>query len=179
VLYEIHEVTNRQPVHPEIVRQLRRHILQAQAQHQQLLPIDAEAFWRQNQLAARDIAIIAGTAAAVALVIIFVVIQPELGVPFMIGAGSIGADGLLGAGLAAEGAGMVGGAGATAEAGLIAGAGATAAEAGVASEAVVVTRIATTAQRVRIVEKAFEIAAEVEETAGSAETMVKALPLPK
>jgi hypothetical protein len=175
ILYEIHEVNYRQPIPREIIQALRRHIQMAKAQHQQFLPIDAEAFWRQNQLAASDMAIIAGAASAYALVVIFFVIMPEIGVPFFVGAGAIGADGLLGAGLA-EGAG--GAEVANVGAGLAEGAGGAEA-ANVANEADVLFRVATPAQRMRVVEAASEIADTASQTAEVSETLVKALKVAK
>jgi hypothetical protein len=158
VLYEIHEVNNRQPIPKEITESLRRHIRQAQAQHFQFLPIDAEAFWKQNQLAARDIAFIAGAATLVAAVIIFVVIMPEIGLPFLIGAGGVGADGLLGTGAAL----------ATAEGGSVAG-----------GEVATIVRVASSADKVRVALEAQQIAAEVEETWETTTTVLRALKLPK
>lgn len=159
VLYEIHEVNNRQPIPKEIIKSLRRHILQAQAQHFQFLPIDAEAFWKQNQLAARDIAFIAATATLVAAVIIFVVIMPEVGLPFLIGAGGVGADGLLGTG-AALGIGE-GGAAAT------------------GGEVATIVRVASSADKVRVALEAPQIAAGVEETWETTTTVLRAMKVPK
>lgn len=154
VLYEIHEVNSRQPIPREIIESLRRYILQAQAQHFQFLPIDAEAFWRQNQLASRDFAIIAAAAGVYAAIVIFVVILPEVGLPFLIGAGAVGAEGLLGVG-GAEAAGVTGG------------------------EVATMIRVADSANKVRIATQAPTIGAEVEEAWETTTTVMRGMKLPR
>jgi hypothetical protein len=165
VLYEIHEVNYRQPIPKEIITSLRRHILQAQAQHFQFLPIDAEAFWKQYPLVARDIAFIARQAPAVAAVIIFVLIMSEFVLPFFIGAAGVGAEGLLSVeGIAAEGAGALLG---TPEVGVAAGA-----------EVATIARVAGSVDKVRIAVEAPRIATEIEEGWETTTTVVRALKLP-